>query len=148
MYLGIVFRGDVSEFRMQCSIAFARQARITLIDLDEGISFMEVGVVIITGQPAGGGVANLIGLGSEGLVLDKAAEWFCVSELLIQMGMFLHLHPIPFRNNVWRSYRSVEIPDSRLPCPVSLYLGTVPGMHSWRRIHRGRCTRRICWLLC
>jgi hypothetical protein len=47
---------------------------------------MEVGVVIVTGQPAGGGVGDLVGLGSEGLVLDKAAKWFCIAEHLGPAG--------------------------------------------------------------
>jgi hypothetical protein len=71
---------------MQRGIPFARQARITLIDLDERVSFMEVGGVIISGQPAGGRVGNLVGLGTECLVLDKAAKWFCIFEDLRSTG--------------------------------------------------------------
>jgi hypothetical protein len=42
---------------------------------------MEVGVIIISRQPAGGLVGDLIGLGREGFVLNEAAEWFGISEV-------------------------------------------------------------------
>ena len=61
--VGIVFGIDSFEFRMQGFIAGAGQAGIAFGDLDEGISFMEVGVVVISWQPAGCGVGDLIGLG-------------------------------------------------------------------------------------
>jgi hypothetical protein len=82
MDIGIVFRVHVPDFRMQRGIPFARKARITLVDLDERISLMEVGVVIISGEPGGSRIGDLIGLGREGLVLDKAAKWFCIAEHL------------------------------------------------------------------
>ena len=78
--VGIVFRVDVLEFGMEGGIAGARQAGKSLIDLDEGISFMKVGIVIISWEPAGGGVGDLIGLWSEALPLYKAAEGFCIAE--------------------------------------------------------------------
>jgi len=77
----IVFGVYVLEFWMECFISGAGESGISFIDLDEGVSLVEVGVVIVTGQPAGGGVRDLIGLGRECLVLDKAAEWFCVAEV-------------------------------------------------------------------
>jgi hypothetical protein len=58
--VGIVFWIYSLEFRMECFIAGAGQAGIAFGDLDEGISFMEVGVVIISGQLAGCGVGDLI----------------------------------------------------------------------------------------
>src|ERR1039458_2114865 len=70
----------VFEFWMERRIAGAGQTGITIIDLDERITVMEVGVVIISWQPAGGGVGDLVGLGREGLVLDEAAEGFGVAE--------------------------------------------------------------------
>src|ERR1039458_4973348 len=66
----------VFEFWMERRIAGAGQTGITIIDLDEGITVMEVGVVVISWQPAGGSVADFVGLGRECLVLDKAAEGF------------------------------------------------------------------------
>ncbi len=80
MDVGIVFRVDVLEFRVDGGIALTGESGISVVDLDEGISFMEVGVVVISGQPAGGGVGDLVGLGGEGFVLDKAAEGFGIAE--------------------------------------------------------------------
>jgi hypothetical protein len=51
--IGIVFRVYILQFQMECCIAGAGEAGISFIDLDEWISFMEVGVVVITWQPAG-----------------------------------------------------------------------------------------------
>jgi hypothetical protein len=36
---------------MECCISFAGETGIALVDLDEGITFMEVDVVIIAGKP-------------------------------------------------------------------------------------------------
>jgi hypothetical protein len=80
----IVLWIDVLEFWMERRITGAGQTGISIIDLDEGITVMEVGVVIISWKPAGSGVADLVGLGREGLVLDKAAERLCVSEQLVE----------------------------------------------------------------
>src|ERR1019366_4957815 len=82
----IVFWIDVFKLRMKRRIAGAGQTGITIIDLDEGITVVEVGVVIISWQPAGGGVGDLVGLGSERLVLDEAPEGFCVAEHLAEAG--------------------------------------------------------------
>ncbi len=51
MDVGIIFWIDSFEFRMERRIAGAGQAGISFRDLGEGISFMEVGVVIIAGEP-------------------------------------------------------------------------------------------------
>jgi hypothetical protein len=61
--VGIVLGIYSFEFRMEGFIAGAGQAGISFGDLDEGISFMEVGVVVISWEPAGCGVGDLIGLG-------------------------------------------------------------------------------------
>jgi hypothetical protein len=45
---------------------------------------MEVGVVVISWQPTGGLVGDLIGLGREGFVLNEAAEGFGISEVFGQ----------------------------------------------------------------
>jgi hypothetical protein len=63
MDVWIVFRVHSIEFRMQGLVAGAGQAGIAFGDLEEEISFVEVGVVVISRQPAGGCVANLVGLG-------------------------------------------------------------------------------------
>ena len=44
---------------MQCLVAGARQAGIALVDLDERITNLEVGVVVISWQPAGSCVGYL-----------------------------------------------------------------------------------------
>src|ERR1017187_7810316 len=82
----IVFWVDVFEFWMERRIAGAGQTGITIIDLDEGITIMEVGVVVVSWKPTGGGVADLVGLGSECFVLDKAAEGFCIAEQFTEAG--------------------------------------------------------------
>jgi len=46
--VGIVFRVYVFQFRMEGFIAGAGEAGIAFGDLDEGISCMEVGVVVIS----------------------------------------------------------------------------------------------------
>ena len=61
--VGIVFGIYSFEFRMEGFVAGAGQAGIAFGDLDEGISFMEVGVVVISWQPGSCGVGYLIGLG-------------------------------------------------------------------------------------
>src|ERR1035441_4618215 len=66
---------------MEGFVAGAGQAGIAFRDLEEGISFVEVGVVVITGKPAGSLVRNLVGLGSEQFVLYEASEWFGISEV-------------------------------------------------------------------
>jgi hypothetical protein len=78
--VGIVFGVDVFELGMKGGVAGARQTGKSLVDLDEEITFMEVGVVVVSWQPAGGRVGDLIGLGSEALTLYKAAEGFCIAE--------------------------------------------------------------------
>jgi hypothetical protein len=70
----VVFRVDVFEFGMQRRIAGAGQTGKSLVDLDEGIADMEVGVVIIAGEPAGSRVGDLVGLGRETLALDESSE--------------------------------------------------------------------------
>jgi hypothetical protein len=47
----IIFWVHALEFRMESFVAGAGQASIAFRDLGELISFMEVGVVIIPGQP-------------------------------------------------------------------------------------------------
>jgi hypothetical protein len=60
--VGIVFGVYVFQFGMEGFIAGAGQSGIAFGDLDEGISFMEVGVVVISWEPAGCGVGYFIGL--------------------------------------------------------------------------------------
>jgi hypothetical protein len=50
----IVLWINVFEFEMERRIAGAGQAGIAFIDLDEGITVMEVGVVVVSWKPAGG----------------------------------------------------------------------------------------------
>ena len=63
MDVGIIFGVDVFQFRMECCISFAGQTSIAFIDLDEGITFVEVDVVVVAGEPGGCGVGDLVGLG-------------------------------------------------------------------------------------
>ena len=84
MDVWIVFWIDVFEFRMERCIAGAGKTGITFVDLNEGITVVEVGVVVVSWQPAGGGVGDLVGLGSECLVLNKAAEGVGVTEQFVE----------------------------------------------------------------
>jgi hypothetical protein len=47
----IVLWVNVFEFWMECRVACAGQTGIAFVDLDEGIAFMEVGVVVVSWQP-------------------------------------------------------------------------------------------------
>jgi hypothetical protein len=78
--VGIVFGVDVFEFGMECGIAGAGQARKSLVDLYIWIADVEVGVIVVAREPAGGCVGDLVGLRREALTLDKAAEGFCIAE--------------------------------------------------------------------
>ena len=81
MDVGIILGVDVFQFRMEGFIAGAGQAGISFRDLEERISFMEVDVVVITGQPCCGLVRDLVGLGRVELVLYEAAEWLGIAEV-------------------------------------------------------------------
>ena len=50
----------VFEFWMKCLVAGAGQAGIAFVDFDEGIAFMEVGVVVVSRQPAGNCAAGAL----------------------------------------------------------------------------------------
>jgi hypothetical protein len=69
---------------MQRFVAGSGEAGISFRHLDEGIAFMEVGVVVIPGKPAGGLVGDLVGLGSEQLVLNETSEWLGISEVFCE----------------------------------------------------------------
>jgi hypothetical protein len=45
---------------------------------------VEVDVVIVSREPGGCVVGDLVGLGSEGLVLNEAAEGFGISEVFLE----------------------------------------------------------------
>ena len=81
MDVGIVFRVDVFELGMEGRVAGAGQAGKSLVDLDEGIADMEVGVVVISREPAGCCVGDLVGLGREAFTLDESPEGFCIAEV-------------------------------------------------------------------
>jgi len=78
--VGIVFRVDVFELRMECLVAGAGQAGKSLVDLYIWITNMEVGVVVISRELAGGCVGDFVGLGREALTLYKSSEGFCIAE--------------------------------------------------------------------
>jgi hypothetical protein len=69
---------------MESFIAGAGQPGIAFVDLDERIALMEVDVVVVSGQPTGGVIGYLVGLGREGFVLDKPSEGFCISEVFLE----------------------------------------------------------------
>jgi len=54
-------------------VSSAGQTGKSLVDLDERIADMEVGVVVVSWQPAGSCVGYLVGLGSEVFTLNKTA---------------------------------------------------------------------------
>jgi hypothetical protein len=45
---------------MKGGVAGAGQAGVAFVDLDEGIAYVEVGVIVVSRQPAGGGVGDLL----------------------------------------------------------------------------------------
>ena len=51
MDVWVVLWIKVFEFWMECCIAGAGQTGIAIIDLDEGITVVEVGVVVVSWQP-------------------------------------------------------------------------------------------------
>ena len=81
MDVGIVFWIYVFQFRVECFITSSGESGIAFWDLGEGVAFMEVGVIVISGQPGWRVVADFVGLGSEQFVLNEAAEGFCISEV-------------------------------------------------------------------
>ena len=81
MDVGVIFRIHALEFGVECLVTGAGEAGISFGDLDEGIAFVEVGVVVISGQPGGSVVGDLVGLWGEGFVLHEASEGFGVSEV-------------------------------------------------------------------
>ena len=60
MDVGIVFGIYSFEFRMESFMAGAGESGIAFGDLDEGISCMEVGVVVITRKPGSCGVGYFV----------------------------------------------------------------------------------------
>ena len=64
MDVGIVFRVQSLYIGVRSFIAGAGESGISFGHLEEGISIMEVGVVVISWQPAGSGVGDLIGRGT------------------------------------------------------------------------------------
>jgi hypothetical protein len=53
----------------------------SLVDLYIWITNMEVGVVVISWEPVGGCVGNLVGLGRKALTLYESSEGFCIAEV-------------------------------------------------------------------
>jgi hypothetical protein len=76
----VVFWIDSLQLGMDGFVAGAGQTGKSLVDLDEGIADMEVGVVVISWEPAGGCVGYLVGLWREALTLYKPSEWLCIAE--------------------------------------------------------------------
>ena len=81
MDVRVVFWVDVFEFGMDCLVSGAGQAGKSLVDLYIWIPDMEVGVVVISREPAGSCVGDLVCLGREALPLYKSSEGFCIAEM-------------------------------------------------------------------
>ena len=60
MDVWIIFGVDVFQFWMECGISLAGETGIAFIDLDEGIAFVEVDVVIVSRKPGGCGVGSCL----------------------------------------------------------------------------------------
>ena len=69
------------EFRVESFVACAGQAGMAFRDLGELIAFVEVREIVVAGQPGGCIVGDLVGLWSKQFVLNKAPEWFGISEV-------------------------------------------------------------------
>ncbi len=81
MDVWIVFGVDSGYLWMYSFVAGAGQACKSLVDLDERIANVEVGVIVVAGEPARGRVGNLVGLWREALTLYESAEGLCVSKV-------------------------------------------------------------------
>ena len=76
MDVGIIFRAHSLEFWMERFISSAGQAGIAVVDANVGITNLEVGHVVVAGQPRRHGVGDLVGLGLEAFSLNESAERF------------------------------------------------------------------------
>src|ERR1035438_1001668 len=83
VHVRIVFRINSLELGMDRFVAGAGQTGKALVDLYIRIAEMEVGVVVITRQPAGCFVGDGVGLGLEAFPLDEATEGFGVSKVFL-----------------------------------------------------------------
>jgi len=72
-----------SNVRMECFVACSGQAGISFVDADVGVTDMEVGEVVISWQPGGHGVGDLVGLRREALSLYESTEGLGISEVLL-----------------------------------------------------------------
>ena len=63
MDVGVVFGLESLQFWMECFIACTGETGVAFVDLDVGITYMEVGEVVITRHPGGHGVGDGVGLG-------------------------------------------------------------------------------------
>lgn len=80
----VVLGVEPFQFRMQRLAAGARQAGIAVVDPDVRITDLEVGHVIVAGQPRWHGVGDLVGLGLEAGALDEAAQRFGIAEVFLE----------------------------------------------------------------
>ena len=80
----IIFRIESFQFWMKCLVAGARQTSVAIVDADVRITDLEVGHVIVAGQPRWHGVGDLVGLGLEAGALDEAAQRFGIAEVFLE----------------------------------------------------------------
>jgi hypothetical protein len=85
--VGIVFWIYSLEFWMYGFVTCARQTCVAVVDLDEGIADLEVGHVIVAGEPRRHGVGDFVGLGFESFTLNGklagALDQYCTGHILI-----------------------------------------------------------------
>ena len=84
MDIGVIFGVEALEFRVEGLVAGAGQAGVSVVDLDVGIPHLEVGHVVVAGEPGRHGIGDLICLGLEAGALDEAAEGFGVAEVFLE----------------------------------------------------------------
>ena len=75
---------------MDCRIAGAGQTGIALVDLGKRISLAEVDQVVVSGEPAGHGVRNLVCLWSWFFSLDESADWLGIAEEFFERRAWSH----------------------------------------------------------
>jgi len=80
----IVFWVEPFQFWVQRFIAGARKTSVSIVDADVRITDLEVGHVIVAGQPRWHGVGDLVGLGLEAGALDEAAQRFGIAEVFLE----------------------------------------------------------------
>jgi hypothetical protein len=92
--VGVVFRVEAIEFRMQSGVAGAGQTSISFFDLGVRVTLLEVDHVIIAGNPGGHLVGDFVYLWGESFMLNETAQGFGVTAENVLSGGLMNM-PAP-----------------------------------------------------